>query len=323
MRVLFVSSGNIKNQIGIVVGNQAKSLVNSGADVSFFLVVGSGFYGYLRNVWRLKRYLAHNKVDVVHAHYGLCGFVACLAKGRRKLVISFMGSDLIVKRAESNFWKLWLIKQISLWASKRADQVIVKSQEMKAQLPFSNGVVVIPNGVDMSLFSPMDKDICRKKLGWSTNDFIILFLANPKRVEKNFDLANKGVQIFKEKIGDSGERVQFIVTHDVKNEELPLYYNGADVLLLTSIYEGSPNVIKEAMACNCSIISTKVGDVPFLLDQTSGNILIDQKEEQLALALIKLFSQDEVFVNSRSRLLGLELSDIQVASKLKSIYHSF
>jgi len=59
----------------------------------------------------------------------------------------------------------------------------------------------------------------------------------------------------------------------IKNTDqniIPYYMSAADILILTSLWEGSPNVIKEAMACNCPIVSTDVGDVKEIIRKTDG-----------------------------------------------------
>ena len=54
----------------------------------------------------------------------------------------------------------------------------------------------------------------------------------------------------------------------MEQDQLVKYYNSVDCLILTSFHEGSPNVIKEAMACNLPIVSTKVGDVEEIINKT-------------------------------------------------------
>ncbi len=66
------------------------------------------------------------------------------------------------------------------------------------------------------------------------------------------------------------ENFEIINPFPIENKLFPLYLNACDVFVLTSFNEGSPNVIKEAMACNVPIVSTDVGDVKEVILDTEG-----------------------------------------------------
>ena len=125
--------------------------------------------------------------------------------------------------------------------------------------------LLIPNGVDFLNFRPIPKKDALATTGFNISDHNIIFVAeDPNATIKNLKLAKEAVQL----LGDEKVRLQLISGKTFI--DLPYFFNAADVLLLTSLSEGSPNVIKEAMACNCPIVSTDVGDVRTVIGKTEG-----------------------------------------------------
>jgi len=266
MRVLFISSGNSKQGISPIIKNQGESLKAQGVDLEFYTIKGKGIKGYLKNVKPLRIYLRENKYDVVHAHYSLSAFIASLA-GAKPLVVSLMGSD--VKSVK--YFKL-IIKLFNRFTWSR---IIVKSEDMKKDLGIKK-VEVIPNGVDIDKFKPLEKNECKRRLNWDLTKRQVLFAANPERPEKNYSLAKSAFALLE------NANLELKVLIDVPNELMALYYTAADVVLLTSLWEGSPNVIKEAMACNIPIVSTDVGDVREVIGNTEGCYITFFEPEDVA-----------------------------------------
>lgn len=268
MKVLFVSSGNSEKGIGAVVRVQGESLKNNGVDLHYFTIVGKGFGGYIRNIPKLRHFIKKNSFDVIHAHYSFSAFTASLTfKG--PLVVSLMGSDV-----QANFlWKT-VIRLFAFFSWKK---IIVKSQGMKDHLGMKHALV-IPNGVDMEEFRPLSLEEARKKVGFDPAVKNIIFVANPGRYEKNFPLAQAAVK-------QLGESVKLHAVYNVDHHLVPFYMNAADVLLLTSVWEGSPNAVKEAMACNCPVVSTDIGDVRELISKTEGCYLASFDPDDVAAKL--------------------------------------
>ncbi len=255
MKVLFVSSGNSKAGISPIVLSQGESLKRNGIDLDYFTIVGKGTKGYLKNILRLRRFLRRKNYDLIHSHYSLSSIVASLSC-KLPMVASLMGSDTHM----SFFWKSIIIKA---FYRLRWSATIVKSSRMKKSISLDNAVV-IPNGVDFELFKPIEKDISKMKIGFNDKRRHIIFVANPDRHEKNYPLAKKAVELI------NNDSVELNAVSNVDQNVIPYYMNAADILLLTSLWEGSPNVIKEAMACNCPIVSTDVGDVREVISNTKG-----------------------------------------------------
>ncbi len=301
MRVLFVSGGNSNTGISQLVRAQGDSLEQLGLAVDYYQVRGKGLRGYLANVRPLRATLRAGNYDIVHAHFSFCGFVCALA-GARPLVVSLMGWNVkrpLLKPVIKVFnWMFW-------------QACIVKSAGMLDSLKIG-GLSVIPNGVDLELFRPMDKLKARARLGWTDDYKHILFAANPARPIKNFTLAKQAVELLKR---DS--KAELHVLQGVKHADMPYLYNAADVVLLTSIAEGSPNVIKEAMACNCVIVSTDVGDVRERFGDSQACFICGHDPAEVCAKLLQALAY-KGSVNTREAVLGLD--SLLTARRLLSVY---
>lgn len=310
MLVLFLSSGNKNGVPTYLVFNQGESLKSEGVNIEYFTICGKGLFGYLQNVPRLAKHLKANSYHVVHAHYSHSGFVASLAlfiihpKRRPKLIVSLLGSDAYAKG-----WTRVVIKFLH-WISWKT--TIVKTAKMKQILRLSKAIV-IPNGVDIKRFKPIEMKESKELLDINLNRRIIAFVADPKREEKNFALAKEAFNLLEL------EDVELLPVYNISNALIPFYLNAADVLLLTSKWEGSVNVVKEAMACNLPIVSTDVGDVKMNTKGLDGCYISSNNSEDIANNIEKAL----VFNNrtkGRERLVELCLDSVSVANKLISVY---
>ncbi len=303
MNILFVSSGNSKNGISSLTKNQGKSLINLGHKVTFFTIKGKGLKGYFLNIFKLKKFLAQQKFEVVHAHYSLSGMVASLA-GARPLVVSLMGSDVkastllkyIIRGFNTIFWK----------------NVIVKSQDMKEDAGLKEAHV-IPNGVDFKKFKPIAREEAIQVTGWDPDQKHILFAANPNRPEKNFKLAKAAFDHIK------NDHLQLQKLVDIPNEKMPYYFNAADVILLTSLWEGSPNVIKEAVACNCKIVAVDVGDIKKVISEIKGCYVTGFDEKEIAQKILDCLALEN---KTTGRDTISYLDSVTIAENLTEVYKS-
>lgn len=308
MRILFVASGN-QGAPSPVVKNQGDALAAEGVTVDYFLIKGKGIKGYLKNVKPLRKYMKEHKYDAIHAHYSLSAFVASLA-GAKPLVVSLMGSD--VKAAGWYKFIIRLFAAVGGWRS-----IIVKSNDMYRSLGIKRAIV-IPNGVNMARFKPMSKSECQKRLGWDTERKHILFPANAARPEKDYALAEAAVkELANER--DRELEIKLHVFENTPNEETPYWYNAADVVLMTSKWEGSPNAIKEAMACSRPIVATNVGDIAERTSGVEGCFVAQTRDAQeLASLLNKAFAITQTKGNDRIVSDGLDANVIN--QKLINLY---
>ena len=303
MKVLFVGSGN-HGEISPIIKSQGDSLLSSSVEVEYFLIKGKGVRGYLRHVKSLRKYLRESSFDVIHAHYSLSAFTASLA-GAKPLVVSLMGSD--VKATASYKLLIRLFAWLFRWK-----EIIVKSKDMYDDLGISKARIV-PNGVNLDLFKQMNQNDCRVSLGWDSHKKHILFPANPSRQEKDFSLAKGSVNLL-------GPDVVLYVFKNVDHQETPRFFNAADVVLLTSKWEGSPNVIKEAMACGCPIVSTDVGDVRERTEGIEGCYVANTRNPVELAELLKKAMAFNGKTNGREKIIADGLDNRQVAGRLMDIY---
>ena len=304
MKVLFVFSGNSSYfEISPFIKAQAESLTKFGHRIDYYPVKGKGLWGYLSNITKLSKFIKKGDYEMVHSHYSFCGIVSALAT-KKPVVCSLMGSDV----KKSGLWR-FIIKYfvIHKWG-----KTIVKSLEMKKELGIEE-VEVIPNGVDLELFKPLDKNACRIKLGWKQDSKIVIFVADPMRPEKNFSLAKKATENL------NTQNVELKVVYPVPHKDIPLYLNAADLILSTSLWEGSPNIIKEAMACNCPIVSTNVGDVKWLLDGVEGCFITTKDPKDVADKIEKALNFRGKTMG-REKLISLGLASEHIAKKIIQVY---
>jgi glycosyltransferase involved in cell wall biosynthesis len=176
---------------------------------------------------------------------------------------------------------------------------------------------IVERGVDLEKFKPINQEIARSEIGWSNQEKHILFPYSPQRNKKNYPLAETVIQ----EVNDTLE--EDIVIHTVYNEpheKIPLFMNAADLLLMTSRpkSEGSPNTVKEALACNTPIVSTNVGDVTELIGNVSGCHVCTNKEELVEKSIESLKSVSEM----NGRIKAKNLSWDKTTKQIKTIYQN-
>ncbi len=305
MKVLFVSSGNVSSGISPIIRNQGESLKGEGIQIDYFTVKGKGLTGYSRNLFRLRRHLSQNHYDLIHSHFFLSSVIPSLSS-LKPLVVSLMGSDVYTSKYYNSL--------IRTFARLRWGATIVKSDKMKDTVGMDN-VHVIPNGVDLSTFVPSDKQAARKTLGLDQGKNYILFASDPARAEKNFLLARDSIEKTK-------DQAELLVVYGKDRELIPVYLNSADVLLLTSRYEGSPNIVKEAMACGCPIVSTDVGDVKWLVGDIEGCFVTSFEPGDVAEKIGNAleFSKRSGRTRGRDRIVEVGLASETIAGRILAIY---
>lgn len=313
MKVIFVASGNkAVGKVSSFVQSQYDSLQSAGLDMILFPVVGHGAIAHLRAVKQLRALIRKEQPDVVHAHYSVCGHVAAMARvllqRKPKLVVSILGSF----PTHSRKWRLVRFCIRHIW-----DKTIVKSQRTARQL--GEEVSIIPNGVNLDMFCPQDHLDARACVGFETDKRYVIWCSHPDRLEKNYALAQTAVEILKKK----QDHVELLPIYNKTPQEVVRYMNAADCLLLTSVQEGSPNVIKEAMACNCPIVSTDVGDVRERLTDLDGGYILPEKDMQSPDALANLIGEAICYgkrTEGYNRIINDELTIQQIAKRIMTCY---
>jgi teichuronic acid biosynthesis glycosyltransferase TuaC len=324
--VFMVIAGNWKNgalAIPTFVRSQAESLRSAGWEVTLGVVDDrTSVHGILRNVRRLRREVNRSRPGLVHAQYGsVTAVVADLIRGSLPLVVSFCGDDLLGTPGPGLYWRTRekCARAIGLWAGLRSTTLIVKSDNLLRALPVSlrDRAVMLPNGVDTAWFRPMARYECRARLGWNVQSKVVLFNAsqNEDRLRKNPSLARAAVDLLAQSIPE----VSLYMMSNASQEEVRLLLNAADSLLVTSLHEGSPNIVKEAMACNLPVVSVPCGDVPERLRMTLPGGVCSYDARVLAKALEEVLKAGSRS-NGRNELIAQGLTTAKVAERLIRVY---
>lgn len=290
--------------LGAFVASQVDSLRSVGLNVDvLFLDVQRSKRELLRGALAIRRRLRNEPYDVVHAHFGYTGLPA-LAQTQCPVVISFCGTDLVHPR----------IAPLSRFVARRADACIVKSDRLAGLLDGTESSV-IPNGVDLDLFQGSDRSVARRQLDLNDDVAYALFASDPTRPEKRYELALEAV-----KAASTPERpIELLVLKGQPQDRVPDYLNAADVLLLTSTHEGSPNAVKEAMACNLPVVSTDVGDVRDVVSGTRNCAVAEATPESLGQSLRSVLADGR---RSDGRDHIAHLSADAIAARVISVYRN-
>lgn len=239
--------------------------------------------------------------DVIHANYGLTAPLA-LAQPTTPVVVSFWGSDVHGKFG-------WTAP----WFARLSDAVIVMSDEMAAEL--EQDCHVIPHGVDLDLFAPAPQSKARENVGWSVDGTHVLFPYAKDRTVKNYPRAERVVEAAASRWD---EPIQLHPVSGVDHGKIPEYMNAADLLLLTSKTEGSPNAVKEALACNLPVVATDVGDVRERLSDVSLS-RVGRTDDELVDAVVDVLEAEG---RSDGRAAIRDESLEQMGKQLVSVYET-
>ena len=299
----------------IFVDRQIASLEKAGVRISTFDVSISHSLIHIVRKWlELRRLVRRLNPDLVHARYGtIIGFVAAFAG--RPAVITFCGGDLrgghcvSILRQYSGFL-------LSNLAALRAQVLICVSEDLRQALWWRKSrAVVIPDGVDLDLFSPGPQEIARKQLGWElSHPVVILNVRNDPKL-KGLDIATTAMQMVRSQIPGSELRL----IENVEPNRMPLYYRAADALVCASLSEGSPNVVKEALACNLPVVSTPVGDVPERLAGVQPSAVIARDAKAIGEELVQVLLERKRS-NGREHVANLSLENI--AQRVLDVYRT-
>jgi glycosyltransferase involved in cell wall biosynthesis len=301
---------------GIFVERQVESLSQAGVEVASFDIGNSYAFRDIFLKWRaLRRMVRMFEPNVVHARYGTLVALLSVFSGP-PAIITFCGSDLNPNPAVS-FLRRCLGMVMSNVAALRARRVICVSEQLRRALWWRKSVaLVVPDGIDLELFSPGSQKEARTQLGWHHTHPVVLFNAGADGgVKKGLDLVKAAMKVARLQVPDA----KLFTVSTVKPDLMPLYYRAADALVLASRYEGSPNVVKEALACNLPVVSTPVGDVPERLVGVDPSAIVPFDHSEIGKAIAKILT-----LRSRSNGRGhvLDISNQRVAERIVSIYRS-
>lgn len=290
---------------GTFIRDQVESLRKEGVDVDVLFVDGwENKLNYLWGIFRLWARLLTKRYDLIHAHYVFSGLIA-RTQFICPVVLTHHGYEVFTT------WERFPSRMIT----PLVDKVILVSHEQKAKLGCKNAEI-IPCGIDLDLFRPMPREDVRRRLNLPESDkklVLVLWAGERSRPEKRADIVEAAVALAQEK----DPTIELVLVTGKPHNMIPLYMNACDVLLLVSDGEGSPVVIKEAMACNLPIVSVPVGDVPDVIGGTDGCYLCSRNPSDVAEKLLFALSYGG-HTNGREKIKHLEQGNI--AKQIVALY---
>jgi teichuronic acid biosynthesis glycosyltransferase TuaC len=318
MKILSILSAT-SNPLGMIFTHrQIDSLNRAGIENQYFFIPSEGLTipRLIRLIHDLRTLIRNSKPDLVHSQYGmLYAFIAAYSN-LRPLVITFHGSDLN-KVTSDSFLKNAKKKILSNLAILRARQVICVSAAVAENIWWRKSIVnIVPLGINLDEFRPMDRREARSILGWKEDEIVILFNAN-NPVIKRLDLAEQSMHILKKSFPYA--RLEILYGKEDNRERIPTLLNASDCLLLCSDSEGSPTMVKEAMACNLPVVGVDVGDVRERLKGVEPSAVTAREPSALAHA-ISLILRSQKPSNGRGKLIADRLSEEAVAEKIREVY---
>ncbi len=302
MRVLIVASYN-KNRFAPFIVEQAEALKRHGCEIDCLGLQGKGIKGYLKNLPLLRRRIQAFRPDVIHAHYGLSGLLANLQR-QIPVVTTYHGSD-INDKSVLRFSRMAIC--LSAW------NVFVSTKTLEIAKP-KRKHSLIPCGIDLSDLQLTDKSAARQKMNLSAEKKYVLFAGAFDNKVKNAPLAKEVVSLLRD------NNVELLELKGYSRDEVTLLMCAADAFLMTSFTEGSPQVVKEALACGCPIVSVDVGDVKERTQGVEGCYVAKTREPQELAELLRNAMTFERKTKGRERILADGLDNCQVAAKLTDIY---
>ena len=321
MKILIVGN-NKTGHFAPFVEEQACALQQLGCEVVFFGVQGKGVLGYLRSLPALRRAIRQHQPNLIHAHYGLSGLLANLQR-RVPVVTTYHGSD-INKPNVLRFSKIAMrLSAHNIFVSQR-NVVLALSPNSLITYRLKKRYTLLPCGVNLPL--PWSEMQTQRVEQLTLNQWVqeklnagvkhVLFAGAFNNAVKDPDLAKAAIN----ELASEGVKVELIELKGFNRDQVNSLMYNCDTLLMTSKTEGSPQVIKEAMACGCPIVSVDVGDVAERVSGVEGCYVVSSREPA---AIAKALQQALAFpgkTNGRQRIIEMGLSNEQVAERLMAIY---
>lgn len=330
---------------------QGESLRAAGCEVDYFPVRGN----YIKAAFALRAKIKEVKPDIVHAHYGLSGVTAAIAK-----MFSFSSSFSLVITFHNGEWHNWHVNLLSSLFARVADHLIYVAPHIREKMYFKHPhYTILPCGVNMEESKPTDYQAARTQLGFSPDTFYILFGGAFSNTRKNVALLRDALDLMGKRSIDEDwwqidgdwcyTKVRVIEMRGMDRPTVALYMSACDLFALPTKNEGSPQALKEAMACNCPIVATDCADIAHLLGadgvcnadamkngncSIEGHFLLSNKQsdksewvgdstsvEELRMRLAEAMSLPRGFrTTGRARIVHLGYTNPLVAKKLLEIY---
>lgn len=303
MKILYITNMYPSDEnpyYGIFVKEQIEYFkTNTSLEIDIIILKGKNLFVKYFNIINIYSNIKKFNPDIIHIHYGLTGLPILFIYPfiyKKKIVTTFHGSDINGSK---------FVNLISLLIAKISTTNIAVSKEIFLKLQkYTKNTIWLPCGIDES-FLVNNTELIREAK--------IIFPSSPNRDVKNFSLFKNVINVLENRYQLKPE---IIIFENKTREEIKKILLSSQCMLLTSKSEGSPQVIKEAIACNLPIVSTDVGDVSFLIKDLD-NCYIENTAEEIASKVALIFkSEIKTFPEEIKRKLGNKF----VCAKLIEIY---
>ena len=321
MKILIIASDK-GGKFAPFVEEQISALQACGVEILRYAITGKGILGYLKELPKLKQYIRTHKPDLLHAHFGLSGLLANLQR-LVPVVTTYHGSDINVPKI-LRFSKIAMrLSAFNIFVSKRNVSIALSPNSLIASR-LQNRYALLPCGVNIPKpWSEMQTQLVEQLTlnqwvqgVWSKDVKHILFAGA-------FDNAVKDPQLAKAAMNElekMGVKAELIELKGYNRDQVNALMYTCHALLMTSKTEGSPQVIKEAMACGCPIVSVDVGDVAERLSEVEGGYVLPTRDPHAIAEALQLALAFEGKTRGREKIIEMGLGNEQVAKQLVEIY---
>jgi teichuronic acid biosynthesis glycosyltransferase TuaC len=304
LRILVVLSGNATGEIHhTFVFEQIDSIKSKyNIDYDTILIKGKGIFGYLKNLKHIKSKIKKYKPDLVHAHFGLSGLLSNLQR-TVPVITTYHGSEI----------RTFAVNLLSSFCAILSGYNIYVAHHIRDKMYFKpqKNFSIIPCGIDLNEITEIEKSVSQSKMNLNKENINIVFSGAFDNPVKNYDLAKTAIGLIPE------GAINLIELKGYKRSEVNYLLNACDLVLLTSMSEGSPQIIKEAMACNCPIVAADVGDIKEVISGIEGCYITSMDPGDVA---GKIRSAIKFAGRTKGREKIMKFDNNLIAEKVHSIY---
>lgn len=294
---------------GIFIKEQIDALSKKGITFDFVFIDGyKSKFEYFKSIFTINYTLFREskRYDAIHIHYGLTGLFLLFnpTSIKNKTVLTLHGSDISIKSTKyvQRFISRLLVKKVH-------DVIVVNNDFLNETKTLNSSVHIIPCGINADFFSP--------PISHTEITDVILFPSCADRAEKNFGLFEQAFRILKEK----NPSLSYKCLDKMDRNQVRTTLQKSTLLMMTSLSEGSPQVVKEALACCLPVVSVPVGDVSTLLNSANNSFVTNSYSAyELASACEKIIQSGNRCQNGPRIIAKLELSNSSIAERIKVIY---
>lgn len=294
---------------GIFIKEQIEALkMDYVCDEEVYLINGlhKSKLEYLKSIFSIPFLIKRYKPDIIHIHYGISGLFLFFFKPKVPVYLTLHGCDF--QDHGNNKWHVMISKLIA----KKVDQIFVQNEEMKKLgLKINSNTEILTCGVDTDFFNPEDANI------ESYEKKVIIFPSNPERKEKNYPLFLKVIAKVEEFLN---EKIIIKCIANMSRVEIRDLLTSGDCLLMTSISEGSPQVVKEALSCGLPVVSVPVGNVKEMIEGVP-NCKVSTSFDDLELSSLVIDCLKEKRDLIREKFMSKQIySNSNIAGRLANFY---